>query len=299
MDEGFAPYLPDDFDEFWLETTESAMRAPLDFHRSLRNDYEAPGMVVESFRFRAIDGASLNGWIATPAGARRLPAFLWIPPYGRESVLPNQYGTRPGFVSLSLNFHGEAAFHQEKYVNTRGYFASGAEDPSTWIFRRMFQNAVIAARVLQAQLEVDEDRIGTMGLSQGAGMSIWLGAWCPIVKVVCSDMPFLAGINRTIVDNVYRYPLRELKDFIQSIPVGEHRVLNTLSYYDTINHATRCRKPTQISLGLKDPACRPPNVRSVYEHLAGDKRLIDYDWGHDYHPDMVANNLAWLQRNLP
>lgn len=298
MDEGFVPYPPDDFDEFWLETTEAALRAPLDFHRSLRNEFDAPGFVVESFRFRAIDGASLNGWIAAPIGARRLPAFVWVPPYGRESVLPNQYGTRPGFVSLSLNFHGETAFHQEKYVNTRGYFANGAEDPATWIFRRMYQNAVLATRILQAQLEVDEDRIGAMGLSQGAGMSIWLGAWCPIVKAICSDMPFLAGINRTIVDNVYRYPLRELKDFIQSIPVGEQRVLNTLSYYDTINHATRCRKPTQISLGLRDPACRPPNVRAVYQSLAGEKRLVEYDWGHDYHPDMVANNLAWLQRNL-
>ncbi|MFX4921939.1 acetylxylan esterase, partial [Acinetobacter baumannii] len=76
----------------------------------------------------------------------------------------------------------------------------------------MFQDATIAARVLQAQIEVDEDSIGAMGMSQGAGMSIWLGAWSPIVKAVCADMPFLAGINKTLTGSVYRYPLKELTD---------------------------------------------------------------------------------------
>ena len=63
---------------------------------------------------------------ARPGRSRRAPGFVWIPPYGRESLLPNAYGTREGFVSLSFNFFGHEAFHQEKYVTARGSKGTGS-----------------------------------------------------------------------------------------------------------------------------------------------------------------------------
>ncbi len=294
----YAPYEPEDFDEFWRETAAEATAVPLSFRRSLSNDFDCPGFKVETFEFLATGGKTLNGWLAYPDGARRLPAFVWLPPYGLESRLPDAYGTREGFVSLSFNFFGNGAFHQEKYVAGNGYFAEGAGSPYTWVFRRMFQDALIATKVLQAQIEVDEDRIGSMGMSQGGGMSIWLGAWSPIVKAVCADMPFLSGMNKTLQGKVYRYPLKELTDFAENVPVGDAIVQNTVSYFDTINHATRCGKPTQVSLGLSDPAVRPDAARAVFQALPGTKIQRTYDWGHDWFPDMIDNNRIWLIENL-
>lgn len=289
---------PEDFAEFWREATEEALAFPLDYHRSLTNDYDRSGFVVETLHFRSVGGRRLNGWIAYPEGARRLRSFLWVPPYGRESKLPDEYGTREGFASLSFNFHGESAFHQEKYVTSRGYYAQGAESPETYVYRRMYMDAVIAAKVLQAQVEVDEDRIGVMGMSQGGGMSIWLGAWCPLIRAVAADMPFMGNIANTLLNTHYRYPLKELKDFMDELPIGEARVLNTLSYYDTTFQAAYCEKPTQVSVGLRDPACRPETVRAIFDALPNTKRLRTYDWGHDWFPDMIENNRSWLQDNL-
>lgn len=294
----YSPNVPEDFDAFWQEAGEEQRAEPLDYRRSLQNDYDAAGHVVETLEFRGMHGARLSGWLAYPEGARRKPAFLWIPPYGRESLLPNEYGSREGFTSLSFNFFGHGAFHQEVYVKERGYFAEGADDPHTWIFRNMLQNAMIAARVLQAQIEADEDRIGCMGMSQGGGMSIWMGAWCPIIKAVCADMPFLGAMHDTLSRQVYRYPLKELTDFADSIPIGLPRVQHTVSYFDTLNMATRCRVPTLVSLGEKDPSCRPPVVESIFGALPGKKKLIRYEIGHDWHPDMVLNNRSWLQTHL-
>ena len=290
----YEPDLPEDLDAFWAETCETARMAPLDFRRSLSNDFDLPGFLVETIEFRGVEGRSLSGWLAYPQGARRMPGFVWVPPYGRESLLPNAYGVREGFVSLSFNFFGHGAFHQEKYEPRRGYFSQGAESPETWIFRTMFQNAFIACRVLEAQTEVDEDRIGAMGMSQGAGISIWLGAFCPIVRAVCADMPFLSAIQSLLRHGVYRYPLKELSDFAERIPLGLERVLHTVSYFDTVNIATRCRRPTQVSLGLKDPAVRPENARAVHAALPATKSLVEYPGGHDWDPAMVANNRTWL-----
>jgi len=307
------PNIPYGFDDFWRRTVGEADTAPLDYDISFDPVQPQPEMAgqtdpgiisldheIKKLTFRGIGGETLNGWIAYPGPDHDHPhpAFLWTAPYGRESVMPNQYGTRQGFVSLSFNFFGVDAFHQEKYTPARGYFAEGVLDKETWIFRRMFQNAMIALRVLADQPAVDSDRIGAMGLSQGGGMSIWLGAWCERVKAVCADMPFLGAMHDTLMKNVYRYPLKELMDFMSTIPDGQNRVLETLAYFDTMNQATRCAKPTLVSLGLKDPAVKPTQARAIFSALAGPKKLVQYRWGHDWHPDMVGNNRRWLLDNL-
>ncbi len=291
---GLTPYLPEDFSEFWQETVAEANAAPLDFHRSMTDTGRSDTHIVEEFSFRSITGDTLHGWIARPPEARKAPSFLWVPPYSRWSMQPNEYGTRPGYVSLSFNFFGESAFHEEVYHPSRGYFAQGAGRPETWVFRTMFQNLVMAARFLSAQVEVDEQRIAAMGMSQGAGLSIWLGAWCPLIKAVCADMPFLGGMPWVFSHDIHRYPLKELTDYMDQIPLGREWVMHTLSYYDTINQATQCKVPTLVTLGLKDPAVKPEQARAVYEALPGDKNLVELDWGHDWHPSMIERNQAWL-----
>lgn len=292
------PDVPEDFDDFWSEARGEAEGVPLDFDRSLGSAYDLEGFSVEALAFRSVGGRTLHGWLAYPPGARRLPGFLWIAPYGRESLLPDAYGTRQGMVSLSFNFFGHGAFHQEKYVRERGYFAEGAGDPSTWIFRTLIQDCLVALRVLQGQLEVDEDRIGAAGMSQGGGLAIAAGAHSPIVRAVCADMPFLGGVRSRLIGEVHRYPLRELSDFMENTPLGRERLWNTLGYFDTVNQATRCRVPTHVTLGLKDPASRPDSVRSIFDALPGIKELTQLDWGHDWHPDMVPINRAWFARYL-
>lgn len=294
----FEPDVPEDFDSFWEEIVLDARAVPLDFRRQRAQEAHSAEFVVEEISFRASEDRTLNGWLAYPPGARRLPAFLWIPPYGRESVLPNAFGTRAGMASMSLNFHGLGPFHREAYSPARGYFADGIALPGTWIFRRMAVDAMVALRVLRAQSEVDEERVGVMGLSQGGGMAIWMGAFSGIVRAVVADLPFLGAMRYALQRNAYRYPLKEIADFIDRTPLGREMVLHTLSYFDTVNVATRCAVPTLVSLGTKDPACRPETVEAIYRALPGPKELVRYEWGHDYHPQMIETNRRWLLRSM-
>ena len=295
----FQPYLPEDFEEFWAGVVAETADVPLYFKRERTDRFSPTGHLIDKLLLCGAGGQPLEGWIAYPSSAKRVRSFLWIPPYGRESLLPNEYGTREGFVSMSLNLHGLGAFHQEKYEVARGYFAEGALAPETWIFRKLIQHVLVALRVLQAQSEVDEGQIGVMGMSQGAGLSIWAGALSPIVRAVVADMPFLAAMPFALSRNAYRYPLKELVDLMEDAPLGRERVLHTLSYYDTINMATKCGVPTLVTYGEKDPACRPETVESVFEALPSeDKQIIAYPGGHDWHEEMVANNSAWLSSRI-
>jgi cephalosporin-C deacetylase len=292
--------VPEDFESFWHEVVANALAVPLYFRRSKAVGIQSEnGHSLDLIEFHGAGGQPLEGWIAYPEHGKRLPGFVWVPPYGRESLLPNQYGTREGIPSMSLNLHGLGAFHQEKYTPSRGYFGEGALEPETWIFRSLIQHVLIAVRVFQAQPEVDEDRIGIMGMSQGAGLSLWASTLSPIIKAVVADMPFLGGMSVTLGRSAYRYPLKELADLMDSVPLGRERVLHTLTYYDTLHHATRVTKPAQVSLGEKDPACRPDMVRSIYAAIPSEqKRIIEYPGGHDWDPLMLPNNLSWLLQHL-
>ncbi|HZH98063.1 MAG TPA: acetylxylan esterase [Fimbriimonadaceae bacterium] len=293
------PALPPDFEDFWRGTAEEAAGATLDFEVRQNKAFDLPGFSVQTFEFRGISGERLHGWIARSESAPKpAPGFLWIPPYGRESLLPNQYGTREGFVSLSFNFFGHGAFHQEKYTPPRGYFAEGIEGPRTFVFRKMFQNAYLASRILGGLDGVDSERIGSMGMSQGGGISIWLGAWCETIKAVCADMPFLGNIGEAITRTVYRYPTKELTDYAEAHENGMETVLSTLGYFDTVRQAAFCRVPTHVSLGIKDPAAKPHTVEAVFASLPRAKVLRRYEIGHDWFPAMVENNRHWLLENL-
>lgn len=290
--------LPDEFDEFWHERTALALEARLDGRRKPTERRSPFGHRIDEIEFRGIDGTPRHGWLALPDDTESAPGFLWVPPYGLSSRFPDEYGTRPGFLSLSLNLHGYGAFHEEKYTPERGYFAWGIESPETWILGRMYQDCVLAARFLLAVPTISGSAVTAMGMSQGAGLSIWLGAFCPLVNRVVADMPFLGDVRKTLAERVFRYPLKEIKDAMEGMIMGEAVVGNTLAYFDTVHVASRCFVPTQVSLGLRDPACRPDTVRAIFDALPlaeADRRLITYDWGHDWHPDMVANNEEWLE----
>lgn len=291
------PQLPADFEAFWREALDQALSSPLEFERNPGNAFDLEGFTVQTYSFRGAADEPRYGWIAVPRGAGRFPSFLWLPPYGRESLLPNEYGTREGFVSASLNFFGHGAFHQEKYIPARGYFAVGVLDPRTWAMRAMFQDAVTAARILREQPEVDVGSVSVMGMSQGGGIALWLATWVEWIRAACADMPFLGGVSQTLGAHVYRYPLKELIDLANSTPGGLERIKATISYFDTVNIASCCGKPVQISLGEKDPAVKPASALAVYEALQGKKRLFRYPTGHDWFPEMVPNNREWLIEN--
>lgn len=291
--------VPEDLAEFWAEAVAEAEGAWLDYSLHAQEEITRPHHHVEVLKFRGMGGHTKHGWVASPQRRGQWPCFLWLAPYSRWSMLPNEYGTREGFTSLSFNFFGESAFHQEVYHPSRGYFAEGAGEPKTWIFRRMLQDAVIASRVLEDLASADRSKMASMGMSQGGGLSIWLAAVTRRIKAVCADMPFLADMGRVLTeDRIFRYPIKELTDYMGSFPLGTETVLHTISYFDTAHMATLCKVPTLVTAGLKDPAVRPSQVQAVFDGLAGPKEMVELDWGHDWHPSMVGRNREFLLENL-
>jgi cephalosporin-C deacetylase len=135
-------------------------------------------------------------------------------------------------------------------------------------------------------------------MSQGGGLSVWLGAFFPLVRCVVGDMPFGAARPVVFERDIHRYPLRELVDWWGSDASRRATAMETMAFFDTVNIATRCKVPTLVTYGVKDPAVREFEVKSVYEALAGEKEIAAIDAGHDWHESMVSRNADWLRRWL-
>ena len=295
------PNIPTDFKDFWDNNTQEALKHPVEYQKK-ESDHPSDTHHIQIFQFNGIKNNTLNGWIAIPKDLpsfSKASAFIWLPHYGPSSVLPNKYGTRKDFISLSFNLHGKDPFNQDAYSKELGYFTHRVESKETWIFKEIFQNCCIATKILADLEEVEESKIASMGLSQGGGLAIWLGTWIPhLIKATCADLPFLAAITNTLEEKVFRYPTKEFIDYFAEDPTRKEKAYNTLNYYDTINIASQCKTPTLVSLGTKDPASKPYTVKSIYQSLPSTKKLVEYEWGHNWHPEMITNNLNWLNDYL-
>lgn len=294
-----APYPPEDFDDFWERTVSGRSVRPPAFVREHRSLEDTDTHRVDRIDFKGNGEQLLRGWIAVPHGHREpQPAFLWIPAYGLDSHIPDEYSCYPGFVSLSYNIHGLPTYHREPYMPDRGYFASGIEDPEKWIFRGFVLDALRALEVLAAQPEVDATRLGCAGMSQGGGMALMLACATDRLRAVCADEPFLSSMPWSM-KKAYRYPYKEFKDWADKRALGMETVLSTLSYFDTLNCAARARCPALVSYGDRDPACPPNTVEAIARALPEPRRLVVYkDHGHEWHPDMPANNAEWLRTHM-
>ncbi len=295
-----SPQPPADFEAFWNATVAEVDAAPLRYERVHYNSDDQPTHIVYRLRWVGIDGRGREGWYALPRGATLpAPAVLYLPGYGVGTVPINENTSFDRLITFSVNLHGYAVEPNVPYSPELGYFTQGIQSPQTYIYRRLVQDSLLAMRVLASQPEVDSSRLAAAGLSQGGGLAVMLGAWCPLTRCVVAELPALTYWEYLLGKTAWRYPIKEFADYLEMTGTSPETILSVLQYYDAVNHAPYVRVPVQLSLALKDPGIRAPVVFSLYDALPLPKRLLIYeDLGHDWHPEMRRRLEEWANQYL-
>ena len=74
------------------------------------------------------------------------------------------------------------------------------------------------------------------------------------------------------------------------------KLMKTLSYFDTINLASRIRAEVLMSVGLQDPVCPPATCFSSYNHIKSEKSYRVYKTaGHRLDQSHYQFVLNWLK----
>ena len=273
---------PDDIDAFWEDVLAQTAMIPLDpvaLYDPLRSTEEID--VYEVF-FTSLDQVRIAGWYALPKNrGANLPGLLQVPGYNMEPPVPKLWA-RKGYAAFSVAPRGKLRSNRQFNPGYPGLLTHSMVDRHTYSYRGFYMDACRAVEFLLGRDEVDSERIGVTGHSQGGGLTISTAALRPEITAAAAGAPYLCGYMDAI-ELTDAYPYQEIADYLRMYPESRQEVEDTLAYFDGISLAHRITCPVIVSVGLQDSTCPPETGYAMFDAIASsDKQMYGYDGhGHD------------------
>ena len=269
---------PADFSAFWetivSEAREGAPQAEL-------SPAGPPMAHVQAFRvvFGGLGGTPIAGWYVRPEGDGPFPGIVYYHGYSGRGARPlEMYNlAAQGIAVMSMDCRGQGGGTPDAPVSDghhAGWLTKGLSDPSSYYYRYVFADAVLAIDTLASFAEVDDTRLATMGASQGGALSLVAAALSQRSVFTWADIPFLCDFRRA-VDISPQEPFTEISSYLRRHPQLTEQAFATLAYFDVANHARRVNCPLRVTVGLWDETCPPSGIFAAYNRApTADKELI-------------------------
>lgn len=305
---GISP-KPGDFDEYW-DRALAEMKRVDPCVRMVRSDFQVSFADCYEMDFTGVRGARIHAKIVKPKNAKeKCPAVLWF--HGYTCSSGDWYDklayAAAGFVVAAIDCRGQGG-RSEDVGGVRGNTLYGhvirgldCEDPQDLLMRHVFLDCAELAGILAGMEEVDPERIGAFGGSQGGGLTIACAALADIRRLALY-FPFFSDYKRAwmLEDGTSAY--RELRDYFRlfdPLHEREEEVFYKLGYIDIHNLASRIRGSAVMGVTLQDTACPPSTQFAAYNSIPSPKKLYVYsDYGHEnipYFADITFAHLMGLR----
>jgi cephalosporin-C deacetylase len=289
---------PADFDAYWDSSLEE-MRA-VDSRVDLRPNSALSTRVAECFDlwFTGVGGARVYAKYLRPRqGAGRHPALLRFHGYsanGGDWSEKLSYVSE-GFCVAALDTRGQGGRSEDvggaKGGTLRGHFVRGLDDPDPkkLLFRAHFLDTAQLARIVMSFPEVDPERVGAMGGSQGGGLTLACAALEPRIKRAALLFPFLCDYQRVWEMDLAKDAYEELRLYFRFFDPRHERERETftkLGYIDCQHLAPRIKADVLMFTGLMDTICPASSQFAAYNKIVAKKDVVIYpDYGHEILPD--------------
>lgn len=278
---------PDDFDAFWAETIAGTRSLPLDLtvtpHATRLTQID-----VFDVSFRGFGGTPIRAWLRVPRGASGpLPGLVQFFGYGngRGHALRDLRWASAGYAHLVVDARGQGHGdtdddHADGGPSAGGFLTRGLRSPQEYYYRRVYADAVRAVDAIRSIELVDPTRVGTVGASQGGGIALAIAGLVPDIAVAIIQAPFLCELDRAATLSS-EHPYSLLTQYFADRRSDATIALDTLRYFDGINHARRATAPALLSTGLLDGIAPPETVLPAFTAYGGEKRVVL--WPHNGH----------------
>ena len=167
------------------------------------------------------------------------------------------------------------------------------DNPDALLFRQIFLDTAELARVVLAFPEVDPERLGARGASQGGALTLACAALEPRVRRAAPVYPFLSDYQRVWEMDLAKDAYGELRSFFRSHDPTHERIdhwFRTLGYIDVQHLAPRIEAEVMMAIGLMDTICPPSSQFAAYNKIRSKKSRVLY-------PDFAHENLpGWADR---
>jgi cephalosporin-C deacetylase len=288
---------PADFDDFWAQTLTEARRTPLDVVVE-RRETRLTAIDVYDVTFRGFGGTPIRAWLRLPRDAREpLAGLVQFFGYGngRGHALRDLRWAAAGYAHLVVDARGQGHGDTDDDApdggpSAGGFLTRGLGSPNEYYYRRVYADAVLAVDALRSLDVVDPSRVGTVGASQGGGISLAIAGLVPDIAVAIVQAPALCELNRA-ADLSTEAPYALLTQYFADRRLDTATALDTLRYFDGVNHAKRATAPALLSTGLRDGITPPASVLPAFTAYAGPKQVVLWPYnGHEAGGDLDEEN---------
>lgn len=273
-------------------------------------EFTAPNVECFHLFFTAVGGARVHAKVLRPADATAPhPAVLLFHGYtGDSGDWSDKLGyVAAGFTAAVLDCRGQAGLSQDAGIvlgNTlHGHIIRGLDDalrgfPEKLLFRQIFLDTAQLAGIVMEMPEVDANRVGVAGGSQGGALTLACAALEPRIKRAAPLYPFLSDYIRVWEMDQAKDAYKELQEFFRhSDPMHqrESTIFEKLGYIDIQFLAHRVQAEVLWGTALMDTICPPSTQFSVYNKLTSPKRMVIYpDFGHEPLPGWNDQTFQFL-----
>ncbi len=301
---------PADFDAFWDQGL-AEMRA-VDPAVELVPAFRAPNAECFDLWFTGVGGSRVHAKYLRPKGpAAPRPALLQFHGYtGNAGDWHDKLAWVNGLdmAVAALDCRGQGGLSQDLGSVTgntfKGHIIRGLDEPSPQklAFRQIFLDTAQLARIVAGFPEVDANRIGAMGASQGGALTLACAALAgDLIKLAAPTFPFLCDYQRVWEMDLAEGPYEELRTYFRHFdPRHERReeVFTKLGYIDVQHLAGRITAHVLMGTGLMDRICPPSTQFAAYNRITSTKEVVVHpDFGHENLPgfnDTVFQFMAGL-----
>ncbi|MGL6114472.1 MAG: acetylxylan esterase [Cetobacterium sp.] len=277
---------PKDFNEKWKEFVELADKAPLNY-KIVESSFKFPFGKAYDLTFDGIDGEKIYCKMLLPKSEKKVPGILEFHGYGGYS---REWSNKLKYVANGMGVFSMDCRDQPgnsgKENYRRGNLVRGLEENTLEMYYvKTFLDGYRLSKIVMELKEIDNDKIVTLGGSQGGALAIAVGALNPKIKEIFSVYPFLSDYKRVWEMDLGESPYQELKDYFRykdPLHEREEEIFTSLGYVDIQNFSSFIKNKVIMATGLMDRICPPSTQFAFYNKLQCEKKILIYpDFGHE------------------
>ncbi len=296
---------PENFDSFWEEALEEMRQTESDVELKPIN-FPAPFADCFDLYFTGVGGARIHARLLRPRNVESPhPAVVMFHGYsGNAGTWAEKLGyTAMGYTVAALDCRGQGGDSEDiggVFGDTlRGHIIRGLRDgPKKLLFRQIFLDTAQLARIVMEMKDVDENRVGAMGGSQGGGLTLACAALEPQIKRAAPLFPFLCDYRRVWDMDLGKIAYEELRNYFKHFDPTHSKVdetFETLGYIDVQHLAPRIKAEVLMGTGLIDEICPPSTQFAAYNKIQSSKEMIIYpDFGHEKISDFEDRTFRFM-----
>ena len=296
---------PADMDEYW-DRALAELRATDPEPELVSKPLSAPFAECFHLRFTGVGGARVYAKYLRPKGVTEPhPAVLLFHGYSGHSGdwVDKLNWVARGYSVAAMDCRGQGGLSEDaggvKGNTLRGHIIRGLDDhPDKLLFRQIFLDTAQLARVVMEMPEVDAERVGATGGSQGGALTLACAALEPRIKKAAPIYPFLCDYQRVWEMDLATNAYEELRLYFRNFDPRHEReeeVFTRLGYIDNQHLAHRIQAEVLMPIGLMDAVCPPSTQFAAYNKIRSQKELLIYpDFGHEGLPGAADRIYEWM-----